>query len=170
MNGAGKGVDKPVERDEYTAEEAAAFMTAHVNAVPRKPLATAAEINKANAEFWEARALPPPPPEASTHPGLLPLVRQANLMTLRATSEEAKGKAESATRDAVKAEKKAEQDRGIRNSAEARKNKNVKRDRRIHDAYAAGKTPKQIEGDEKIRGKKKLTASQIRRILKAPRP
>jgi len=46
----------------------------------------------------------------------------------------------------------------------------IKRDRRIHDARTAGKKPKQIAGDKKIRGKKKLSASQVRKILKLPRP
>jgi hypothetical protein len=57
---------------------------------------------------------------------------------------------------------------GTKNSVEARQH--PERDRRIHDAHAKGRTPKQIAGDPKIRGSKKLSASQIRRILKAPRP
>ncbi len=55
-------------------------------------------------------------------------------------------------------------------SIKARTAKNLERDRRIHDAHTAGKTPNEIAADRTIRGKKKLTASTIRRILKAPCP
>jgi hypothetical protein len=84
---------KPVDRTKLTAEEAGAAMAAHVNAAPRKPRPTAAQINKANREFWGESA--PPPAEASTHPGVAPLVAQAHVMTLREVHRETQAKAES---------------------------------------------------------------------------
>ncbi|MDP9008872.1 MAG: hypothetical protein M3N91_09255 [Pseudomonadota bacterium] len=76
-------------------------------------------------------------------------------------------KANDAARHAKDAARRA---KGARESAKARAAKNAKRNRRIHDAHAAGVTAKQIAGDPKRRGKKKLSESQINRILKAPRP
>jgi hypothetical protein len=137
---------------------------------PRKKPPTAEQINKSNKAFWDARAQPPPPPEAFTHPGVPPLVAQANIMNLREAIRETRARTEATVLSTVKAAKKAEQVKGGKENGKVRKNKNVKRDRRIHDAHADGKTPKQIEGDKKIRGKKLLSASQIRRILKDPRP
>jgi hypothetical protein len=60
--------------------------------------------------------------------------------------------------------------KGVAQSAKRRHSENVTRDRRIHDARVAGMAPKQIAGDRKIRGRKKLSASQIRRILALDRP
>jgi hypothetical protein len=55
-------------------------------------------------------------------------------------------------------------------SNKARITQTVARDRRILEAHGKGVTPKQIQGDRKICGRKKLSLSQIYRILKAPRP
>lgn len=58
---------------------------------------------------------------------------------------------------------------GTVNSVDARRERTVDRDRRIHDAHVAGKAPKKIAGDRKIVGRK-LSFSQVRRILAKPRP
>lgn len=55
--------------------------------------------------------------------------------------------------------------------ARAQRERTLSRNRRIWDAVnVQNKAPKQLEADQKIRGKKKLSASQIRRISKGPRP
>jgi hypothetical protein len=106
-----------------------------------KQLETVRAINKANREFWAT-------PEANA--------------TARRFAELDSQIAVQAGRE------RASRVKGTRRSAEARKH--IERDRRIHDAHASGKAVKQIAGDQKICGKKKLSASQIRRILQAPRP
>ena len=60
--------------------------------------------------------------------------------------------------------------KGTERSAEVRGKRNIKRDCRIRKAFAAGKTPKQIAGDKKITGRKRLSASQVRRIVSRPSP
>ena len=65
----------------------------------------------------------------------------------------------------------ARRTKGTARSAQVRPARYVERNRRIHDAYHVdGKMPKQIADDKKIRGKKKLGLSQIRRIIAASRP
>jgi hypothetical protein len=66
--------------------------------------------------------------------------------------------------------------RGGRNSAISRREKNVGRDRRIHDALTARKTRKQISLDSGTKINKKgeevpvLSISQVNKILAKPRP
>jgi hypothetical protein len=155
------------EPQTLTEKEAGEAIAAYVNATPRKPRITAAEINKANAQFWAEAALRE---RVAENPYWSDELRALVLEHGPKTIAENLAAPERAVSRAIKATEYARQAKGIKESAEVRKNKNVKRDRRIHDAHAAGRTPKQIEGDEKIRGKKRLSASQIRRILKAPRP
>ena len=54
--------------------------------------------------------------------------------------------------------------KGTQQSAVARKNKNVERDRRIRAAVVGGMKPKNIAADEK------LSPSQVRKILQKPLP
>jgi hypothetical protein len=77
-----------------TAEEFGRRIAEYVNRAPRKPSPTPEQINKANRELWGESA--PPPVEAFNHPGLVPIVAEAHVMTLRATIREVEAKAESA--------------------------------------------------------------------------
>jgi hypothetical protein len=122
---------------------------------PRKPLTTAAEINKENKAFWDKHEPPPPPPDP------LAIIRaEAQRIVLRESA-----------REAVKANDAARRAKGMRNSAKARRDNNIKRNQDIHDLHAAGMAVKQIADDPKIGvDHKKLSASQIRRVLKLPRP
>jgi hypothetical protein len=116
----------------------------------RKRITTVDEINKRNKAFWDKHEPPPPPPDP------LAIIR-AHLMRELA-------------REAVRANDAARRAKGTMESSKARAEKSAKRNRSIQDAHAAGMTAKQIAGDPKSRGKKKLSESQINRILKAPRP
>lgn len=140
----------------------------------KSPLPTAI-INQANASaatdpaFREAQLkaimgaefkLPASPPSRSAEhvEAELALVLEAHALQLRGDWL------------AQRADKQASAKKGGKRSGEARHH--TERDRRIHDAHDDGKglSPKQIAGDRKILGKRRLSASQIRRILKAPRP
>lgn len=61
---------------------------------------------------------------------------------------------------------------GSKKSAEKRREDNIARDRRIHDARRKDKNlkAKDIARDKIIVGDKLLSASQVRKILKRPRP
>jgi hypothetical protein len=118
------------------------------------------EINKKNKAFWDKQEPPPPPPDP------LAIIRAEVMRALARESAREAVKASDAARRANDAALRA---KGARESAKVRGDKNTYRNRNIHNAHAAGMKVKQIAGNPKIRGKK-VSESQIRRILKAPRP
>lgn len=65
---------------------------------------------------------------------------------------------------AIEEQDRSRRTQGARKSAEARKARNAARDRRIHDARTAGKTPKQIAHDEAVK------VWTVYRVLRSPRP
>jgi hypothetical protein len=107
----------------------------------RKPLPTASELNEGNRYVW----------------GQMTAYADAQVKDVVAVHHQGHAK---------------RRVKGGKNSGKVRASKNVERDRRIHDAHADGKglPPKLIAGNRKILGEKELSASQIRRILKDPRP
>jgi hypothetical protein len=102
--------DKPVERDEFTLEEAGRMIADHLNAVLRKPPPTAEQINKANREFNNKIA---PVVEQLTkldekrllHPdGVAQLrISAAHHVELRSAEQSARGQRRRGTRDPLKA-------------------------------------------------------------------
>ena len=100
---------KPDKTDEITADEAGRKTVSAIKgpivqpemSLTAKQLETVRAINKANHEFWDARALPPPPPEASTHPGVPPLVAQAHIMNLRESVRETRARTEATAESTI---------------------------------------------------------------------
>jgi len=106
-----------------------------------------AEINRRNREFWAD-------PE-NQHAGAI-----CATVAMFRDADAARMGAEAARRS-----------RGVANSASARRNARVERDRQIHAEAKAGRTPKQIAAKVKsVAGKEALSASRVRTILAKPCP
>jgi hypothetical protein len=118
----------------------------------RRSSVTVDEINKRNMDFWDKHEPPPPPPDP------LAIIR-ADVM--RAVARES-------AREAVRVSDAARRANGWNASAKDRAEANTPRNRQIHDLRGSGMKPKEIEGALPVEWK--LKASQIRRVLKAPRP
>jgi hypothetical protein len=134
-------------------------------------------LNDAAAEFWARenerfdRQAKDYPDEVKYAAGLAAkLIRGGHIADPNFLTETSLNAATSKIEQLRKQADRSRRARGTATSAEDRGQQNVERDRRIHDARQAGKTPKQIAGDRKIRGKKKLSLSQIYKILAADRP
>ena len=134
-----------------------------------KPRITAAQINDCNEEFWAIEALRA---RANANPHLGDQERVVLLehgpQNIHKQITERRQQQELALEGDRTQARRA---KGTTTSAARRRADNLARDRRIHDAYhQQGLAPKVIAGRKTIVGKKSLSASRIRSILKEKPP